>query len=140
MSTEAQLIETPKSDDSTVYEQLGYVQARDAVLQCYYAFVAYKETERSSGAWRVRIKSSQTTGVVFEPKMISDKALATSEQNKPFFTWGAGMDPSAGDPRQIEYRVHVAGEKPSEIEIVARMRKADHSPNELKSLKFKWPA
>lgn len=140
MTAEAQLIETPASDDSTVYEQLGYVQARDAVLQCYYAFVAYKETERSSGAWRVRIKSSQTTGVVFEPKMIADKALVASEQNKPYFTWGAGMEPSQGDPRQVEYRVYVAGEKPSEIEIVARLRKADHSPNEMKSVKFKWPA
>ena len=140
MATEPQLIETPASTDSYTYEQLGYLQARDAVLHCYYAFVAYKETERSNGSWRVRITSSQTAGGVFEPKMITEKALVTSEEGKPYFIWGYNFTPSEGDPRMIEFRVHIAGEKPSEIEMVARLRKADHSAGEAQSVKFKWPA
>jgi hypothetical protein len=140
MVTEAQLVETPASTDSYVYEQLGYLQARDSVLHMHYAFVAYKETERSSGNWCVRIKSSQTAGAVFEPKMINEKALIASEEGKAFFPWGYNFEPSQGDPRMIEFRVHVAGEKPSEIEMVARLRKADHTPGEMKSVKFKWPA
>ena len=72
--------------------------------------------------------------------MIAEKALVTSEEGKPYFIWGYNFEPSQGDPRLIEFRVHVAGEKPSEIEMVARLRKADHSPGEMKSVKFKWPA
>lgn len=140
MTTEAPLVEAPASDGSYTYETLGYLQARDAVLHLHYAFVAYKETERSTGDWRVRIKSSQTAGAVFEPKMIAEKALVTTEEGKPYFVWGYSFEPSQGDARQIEFRVHVANEKPSEIEMVARLRKADHSPAEMKSVKFKWPA
>lgn len=138
--TEAQLVEAPATSDSYTYEQLGYLQARDAVLHLNYAFVAYKETERSSGNWCVRIKSSQTAGAVFEPKMIAEKALMTSEEGKPYFVWGYNFEPSQGDPRMIEFRVHVAGEKPGAIEMVARLRKADHSAGEVKSVKFPWPA
>lgn len=140
MVTEAQLVEAPASDSSYTYEQLGYLQARDAVLHLHYAFVAYKETDKSTGEWRVRIKSSQTAGAVFEPKMIAEKALIASEEGKPYFTWGYSFEPSQSDPRQIEFRVHVAGEKPSEIEMLARLRKADSTPGEAKSVKFKWPA
>lgn len=140
MMTATQLVEAPASDTSYTYETLGYLQARDAVLHCDYAFVAYKETERSSGAWRVRIKSSQTAGAVFEPPMIQSKALTASEEGKKYFVWGYNFEPSAGDPRMIEFRVHVAGDKPSEIEMVARLRKADYSAGEEKSVRFKWPA
>ncbi|MFT3786891.1 MAG: hypothetical protein QM770_12110 [Tepidisphaeraceae bacterium] len=139
MTVENQLVSPPESTGSAKYEQLGYMQVRDGVLKCFYAFVAYKETE-PSGAWRVRIRSSQTTGVVFEPAMMTDRALAAADDGKPYFTWGAGIDPSTGDPRKLEYRVHVANGKPSEIEIVAQMRKGDNSPGDAQSLKFKWPA
>jgi hypothetical protein len=134
-----QLISAPASDTSSVYEQLGYLQARDAVLHCDYAFCAYKETERSSGEWRVRIKSSQTAGAVFERKMIEDKALIASDEGKPFFMWGYNFEPSSGDPRLIEFRVHVKDGKPTEIEMVAQLRKNDHTPGELKSVRFAWP-
>ena len=51
------LLEAPVSDSSHTYEKLGYVDAYDAVLNCDYAFVAYKETDRDGGQWRVRIRS-----------------------------------------------------------------------------------
>ena len=62
-----QLLETPASiPGGAQYQHLAYMDAYDAVLNGDYAFVAYKETD-SSGDWRVRIKSSQTAGAVFEP-------------------------------------------------------------------------
>jgi hypothetical protein len=135
-----QLIDLPASDSTYTYEQLGYLQARDAVLSCEYAFLAYKETERSGGAWRVRIRSSQTAGAVFEPDAMAKQALVASDQGKSHFIWGYNFEPSEGDPRQIEFRVHVADGKPKEIEMLARMRKGDHSAGDAKSVRFAWPA
>src|SRR5262245_8891588 len=100
MNTIQQLIEAPTSDSNTTYEMLGYVDAYDAVLDLDYAFVAYKETSRDSGQWRVCIKSSQTAGAVFEPEMIRKQARATGAQNKSWFQWGYSFDPDASDPRQ----------------------------------------
>lgn len=129
----------PASDASTEITPLGQIEAYDAVLNADYAFVLYKETDRSGGAWRVRIKSSQTTGVVFEPDMMKSNARAAGAQGKPYFTWGAGITPSSGDPRLIEYRVHQQDGKPSAIEIALQMRKADHSADKPVSLKVAWP-
>lgn len=137
--SEKQLVEAPASDTSYTYEQLGYLQARDAVLHCDYAFVAYKETEKSNGQWRVRIKSSQTAGAVFEPDAIKNKALTTYEMGQPYFIWGYNFEPSAGDPRQIEFRVLCPDGKPSQIDMVARLRKPDGSAGESKTVSFPWP-
>ena len=38
------LVEAPASDSARTTETLGYVEAYDAVLNCDYAFVVYKET------------------------------------------------------------------------------------------------
>ena len=138
MSQNTQLVEAPASDSNYRYETLGYIDAYDAVLNCDYAFVAYKETD-SSGESRVRIKSSQTAGAVFERAAMRSKARETAAQGKPWFQWGYNFEPSSSDPRQIEFRVHVAGGKPSEIEMVVRLRKFDHTPDEAKSGRFAWP-
>lgn len=135
----APLAEAPASDVSRVHETLGYVEAYDAVLNSDYAFVAYKETERASNQWRVYIKSTQTAGGCFDPAAIRSKAREVSAQGKLFFTWGYRFEPTVGDPRLIEFRVHVADGLPKEIEIVVRLRKADHSPDQPKSVKFAWP-
>ena len=82
-----QLVEAPASTSSQTYETLGYVDAYDAPLNCDYAFVAYKETDRDTGNWRVRVRSSQTAGAVFEPEAMRLKARETGAQGKPFF-WG----------------------------------------------------
>jgi hypothetical protein len=140
MNTIQQLIEAPTSDSYTTYETLGYVDAYDAVLNLDYAFVAYKETSRDSGEWRVRIKSSQTAGGVFEPAMMRNQARATGAQGKPWFQWGYSFDPSADDQRNIQFRVHVANGQPSEIEMFIQLRKFDGSADAPKSVKFQWPA
>lgn len=135
-----QLIETPANvPGGAQYQHLAYVDAYDAVLNCDYAFVAYKETD-SNGEWRVRIKSSQTAGAVFEPAMMNGNARSTGAQGKPWFQWGYSFDPSAGDPRNIQFRVHVRDGQPSEIEICVQLRKADGSADAAKSVKFPWPA
>ncbi|MEI9863510.1 MAG: hypothetical protein WDN00_02940 [Limisphaerales bacterium] len=99
-TTQLQLIETPAnvSLGGASYQHLAYVDAYDAVINCDYAFVAYKETD-SNGDWRVRIKSSQTAGGVFEPAMMKSNARSTGAQGKPWFQWGYSFDPSASDAR-----------------------------------------
>lgn len=139
-TTSPQLIETPANiPGGATYQHLAYVDAYDAVLNLDYAFVAYKETD-SSGEWRVRIKSSQTAGGVFEPAMIKSNARSTSAQGKPWFQWGYSFDQSASDARWIQFRVHVANGLPSEIEIFVQLRKFDGTADAPKSVKFPWPA
>jgi hypothetical protein len=133
------LLETPANvPGGAQYQHLAYVDAYDAVLNCDYAFVAYKETD--SWGWRVRIKSSQTAGAVFEPDAMKSNARSAGAQGKPWFQWGYSFDPSASDPRCIQFRVHVKDGLPSEIEIFVQLRKADGSADAPKSVKFPWPA
>jgi hypothetical protein len=135
----SQLLEAPASVvGGASYQQLAYVDAYDAVLNCDYAFVAYKETD-SSGDWRVRIKSSQTAGAVFEPAAMKSNARSTGAQGKPWFPWGYSFDPSASDARVIQFRVHVADGQPSQIEMFVQLRKADGSADKPKSVTFAWP-
>lgn len=131
-------IEAPANDAERTYTTLAYVEAYDAVLDCDYAFVAYRETD-SSGAWRVRIRSSQTAGAVFEPELMRGPARAASARGETHFVWGFQMEPSAGDARQVEFRVLVADGSPQAIEMVARMRRADGSPAEPVVTTFAWP-
>ncbi len=134
-----QLIETPASiPGGTQYEHLAYVDAYDAVLNLDYAFVAYKEADCFGS--RVRIKSSQTAGAVFEPEAMRSNARSSGAQGKPWFPWGYSFDPSASDPRCIQFRVHVTNGQPSEIEILVQLRKFDGSVDAPKSVKFPWPA
>lgn len=134
------IIEAPESDSVRAIETLGYVDAYDAPLNCDYAFVAYKETDRDTGAWRVRIKSSQTAGAVFEPDMIQKKARETGAQGRAWFQWGYSFDPSPSDPRNIQFRVHVKDGKPAQLEMFLQLRKFDSTPDEAKSVMMAWPA
>ena len=135
-----QLIQAPESVSGGMqYQPLGYLEAYDAVNNDEYAFVAYKETD-SSGAWRVRITGKQTPGAVFEPDAMKSNARSTGAQGKPWFQWGWSMDPSEGDARCVQFRVHVQDGKPHEIEIFAQLRKFDLSADEPKSVRFAWPA
>ncbi|MEO7412184.1 MAG: hypothetical protein ABIZ81_02410 [Opitutaceae bacterium] len=139
-SSTPQLISAPACvAGGAQYQHLAYVDAYDAVLNGDYAFVAYKETD-SSGEWRVRIKSSQTAGAVFEPAAMKSNARSAGAQGKPWFQWGYSFDPSSGDLRNIQFRVHVKDGQPAEIEMLVQLRKADGSADAAKSVKFAWPA
>lgn len=135
-----QLIDAPTSNQTHEITRLAYIDAYDAVLNDDYAFVAFREMDRSGGAWRVRITARHLTGVVFEPEAMRLQARAAGAQGKPFFTWGNCIDPSSGDPRSVQYRVHVKDGKPSQIEIAVQLRKADHTADVPKSVVFAWPA
>ena len=133
------LLRTPISGSTTKYETLGYIDAHDAVLDCDYAFLAYKETNRENGEWRVRIKSSQTAGAEFDPAVIRAQSRVAAAEGQSCFTWGYSFEPRVADVRQIEFRVHVVAAEPAEIEIFVRLRNADHTGSEPKSLRFPWP-
>ena len=135
----APLLSAPADDARTLYQTLAYVEAYDAVNDDDYAFVAWRETERDSGAWRIRIQARGLAGAVFEPAQMRGPARAASARGQPFFTWGAGMAPSLGDPRQVEFRVHVDQGQPREIEIHVVMRRFDHSADAPRSVRFGWP-
>lgn len=134
-----QLIEAPVSDTAREYTPLAYLEGYDAVLNDDYAFAAYKETERDGGAWRVRISSRHTAGAVFEPDAIRLQARSAGAQGKPYFIWGYNFEPSSGDPRCIEFRVHVKDGKADRIEMFLQLRKADHSAAEPQGVTFPWP-
>jgi hypothetical protein len=134
-----QLLDLPASDASCKYEQLGYVDAYDAVLNCDYAFLAYKETD-SANQWRVRIRSSATAGAVFEPAMMKSKSREANAHGKPWFQWGYSFDPSAGDPRNIQFRVHHREGQTSEVQMYICLRKADGTAGQEKTVRFPWPA
>lgn len=134
-----QRVLTPDSNDAYTYEQLAYVEAYDAVLNADYAYVAYREQARSDGRWRVEIRSNMTAGATLEPDAIASQARAAGAQGKQYFTWGYSFDPSEGDPRHVEFRVHVAGGQPAEVELYVRARRFDHTPDEPHSVRFAWP-
>ncbi len=133
------LLEAPADSETQSFTPLASLEAYDAVSNDDYAFVAYKETDRATGAWRVRIRARHLTGVVFEPDAMRLQARGAAAQGRAFFTWGNGIEPSAGDPRSLHYRVHVRDAKPASIEINIQLRKADHSPDAPKSVEFAWP-
>ncbi len=133
------LIEAPSSTDSATIETLAYAEAYDAVNNDDYAFVAYKETD-SSGDWRVHIKGKQTPGAVFEPEAMRLQSRAAGAQGKEWFPWGWSFDATEGDARHIRFLVHVAGGKPSEIEMFLQTRKADGTAETPVTVRFPWPA
>ena len=55
-------VDAPAATGDWRYDTLAYLDAYDAVLDADHAFVAYRETNVGSGAWCVRVRSSQTAG------------------------------------------------------------------------------
>jgi hypothetical protein len=123
-----QLIEAPENCVT-----LGYIEAYDAPLNSDYAYVAYQDGES------VRVKGYQTAGAVFESEAMRLQSRAAGAQGKPYFIWGYNLEPTDDDVRQVEFRMHVAGGKPSEIEMLLRMRLFDGKPDEPVSVRFPWP-
>jgi hypothetical protein len=134
-----QLVDIPADTTSVRYQRLGYLDAYDAVLDCDYAFVAYRETD-ADGSWRVRIRSSQTAGAVFEPAMMQKNARAAGARGEPSFAWGYSFDPSPSDVRCIRFLVHVQDGQPAAIEMFVQLRRADGSADLPVTARFPWPA
>lgn len=138
MSTK--LVEAPESTAGQTITTLATIEGYDAPINDDYAFVAYKEEDKGTGAWRVRIKGLRTPGAVFEPEAMRLQARSAGAQGKAYFTWGWSLDPSAGDPRRVQFRVHVKDGKPSAVEMFLQLRKGDGSADAPQSVTFAWPA
>ena len=141
ISTAARLLDAPADDANRRYETLAYLDAYDAVNDDDYAFIAWHETERATGAWHVRIQARGMAGAVFEPDAMRRAARSAAARGEAYFTWGAGITPSTGDPRQVEFRIHVNDDgRPASVEIFVVLRKADHSAAQPHSVRFAWPS
>jgi hypothetical protein len=137
--TTAQLIHAPRSiPGGNQYQQLGYVEAHDAVNSEAFAFVAYQETD-SSGKWRVLIDGNQSSGAFFEPEAIAGKARTAGAHGKPWFQWGYSIDPCESDPRTVQFRVHVKDGKPQALEMFMQLRNGDGTLDSPRSVRFDWP-
>jgi hypothetical protein len=136
-----QLLKLPK-EGAYKYEQLEYIESTDDVVQKTYAYLAFKETNASSGDWRVRVTATVTTGIMMDPKMMVKKSEETERSGKEYFEWGYTLRPKEGsnDNRLVETRVFQKEGKPTHVEIHLITRNADGSAKEEKVGKFDWPA
>jgi hypothetical protein len=102
-----QAIDLPKSSSSILYEQLGYIDSFDAVVDKLYAFLIYKETSTDNKKWVVRIKSSVTAGAVFDPenKSLQSAIQKAHAHKQAYVVWGFNLVPKGDDPRLVENRI-----------------------------------
>lgn len=116
-------------------EPLQCIGSEEAALSTRHPFVAYKETNRASGAWRVRIHSRHAATAVLYPNAIRLQARAVSEQGKSSFTWNNQLV-SADNTEQLKLRVHVNHGEPAAIELFPKPA----SPKSAAApVKFCWP-
>ncbi|PLX21227.1 MAG: hypothetical protein C0599_08180 [Salinivirgaceae bacterium] len=102
-----QAIPLPKSSSSITYEQLGYLESFDAVVDRLYAFLIYKETRLNTNKWVVHIKGSVTAGTVFDPenKSLLNAIQKAHAHEEAYLVWGFNLLPKEDDPRLIENRI-----------------------------------
>jgi hypothetical protein len=135
-----QLLTLPK-EGTYKYEQLGYVESTDDMINKTYAYLAYKEINATSGDWRVRISATVTAGTMMDPKMMVKKSEETERSGKEFFNWGFTLKPKeeSNDKRLVETMVFQKEGKPTHVELHLITRNADGTPKDEKVLKFDWP-
>ena len=119
-------------------EPLRCGDADAPVLGPQHPFVAYKETNRASGAWRVRIQSRQDTSVVLYPNAIRLQARAVGAQGKSSFTWSNTNGGRSGQPEKLNFLVHVNDGEPAAIEVFPST--VNWNAPSLPPVKFCWPA
>ena len=101
-------------------------------------FVAFKETNRASGAWRVRIQSRHDTTAVLYPNAIRLQARAVGAKGKSTFTWSHTAAATSGSAQKLNFLVHVNDGEPAAIEVfpaTVNWNGASQPP-----VKFCWPA
>jgi hypothetical protein len=119
-------------------ELLHRLDTDDPDLNTRHPFIAFKETNRTSGAWRVRIQSRHAATAVLYPNAIRLQARAVSEQGKSSFTWSHQLVADAGNSERLKFRVHVDHGEPAAIEVFPRpvAPKGSVIPA---PVKFTWP-
>lgn len=137
-----QAISLPKSSNSIVYEQMGYLDSFDAVVDKLYAYLIYKETKTSNGKWAVRIKGSASPGATFDPE---NRSLETAIQKayahgKQYLVWGFNLVPKDADPCFVENRLFLGNEgEPTKIELHLTTRNPEGAALEEKIETVDWP-
>jgi hypothetical protein len=120
-------------------EPLRCADASEAVLSTRHPFIAFKETNPASGAWRVRIKSRQNTSAVLYPNAIRLQARAVTAEGKSSFTWSNSNPGKLGDPKNPQFLVHVEKGEPASIEVFPAPVASNAAPA-VPPVKFCWPA
>jgi hypothetical protein len=133
-STFPSTFETSAADSALVREPLAVVAPTGAALNNE-TFIAYKETNLGSGAWRVRVDAPKATGAVLYPNAMRLQARATSARGKNWFIWS-----DTAGPRPLKFRVHVNNGQPAAIEILRAALGTEKRTRDRKNrLKFLWP-
>jgi hypothetical protein len=132
-------LETPSASAGIQTEPL---RRADGAIQPFantrQPFAAFKETNPSSGAWRVRITSRHDTTAVLYPNAIRLQARAVSAEGKSSFTWTNATDARPGEPKRLQFVVHVNDGEPATIEILPAAN--SFSAVTPTPMKFCWPA
>ena len=137
-----QAIPLPKSSASITYEQLGYVDSFDAVVDRLYALLIYKDTRTNNGKWVVRIKGSVTAGSVFDPdnRGFENSIRKAQAHDKEYLVWGFNLTPSDNDPRLVENRLFFNEDgEPVRIEVHLITRDSDNNALPEKVTNVDWP-
>ena len=137
-----QLIEAPNSTVDKEITQLAYLSSYDVIANQDYAYVAYKEENKETKKWIIRISSNCTAGALIDPSHPSFRSnLSTAAvSGKNYIKMGFNMEPSDSDSRQVENRIYFDKSlKPTYVEIHLVTRNADNSPADKQVAKFDWP-
>ena len=130
---------TQSSDLGIQTEPLRCDDASTPILDTRHPFIAFKETNPASGAWRVRIKSRHDTTAVLYPNAIRLQARAVSAQGKSTFAWNNTADTRPVGPRKPQVLVHVNNGEPAAIEILPPAANTYSAAPQVPT-KFCWPA
>lgn len=139
----AQLINPPESSDRKAITQLAYLDAYDEVLGDDYAFVAYKEEDKRSGEWRLKIKGKKVADTSIKPEspILRRKMAEAAQAGKDYVVTGFNIQPRNNDPRLVEHRVYFdEALQPQHVELHLVTRNRDASPKVKQVARFDWPA
>lgn len=139
----AQLINPPESSDRKAITQLAYVDSHDEVLGDDYAFVAYKEEDKRSGEWRLKIKGKKVADTSIKPEspILRRKMAEAAQAGKDYVVTGFNIQPRNNDPRLVEHRVYFdEALQPQHVELHLVTRNRDASPKVKQVARFDWPA
>ena len=140
MTTVPSSSETHASPEARIEsEPLRCADASESILSTRHPFIAFKETNPASGAWRVRIKSRHDTTAVLYPNAIRLQARAVSAEGKSSFTWSYSAAGKPGDPKSPQFLVHVNKGEPAAIEVFPAPVVSNSAPS-VPPVKFCWPA
>ena len=136
-------ITMPEESFSTEREELGYISSYDVISDTDYTYVAFKETRKKSGEWKLIIRGKDTAGTSLRPDSdsLAKKIKEAAKAGKDYIVTGFSLTPTETDPRLVEHRVYFdESQQPSSVEIHVVTRNADGSAKNKKVAKFSWPA